>query len=347
MFVDHWRRPDLAGRALLAFAAIAAHIPEISGSADHVHAHFATYPAMGAWLCHRLTGIPYSFTAHAHDLYVHQHGLRRRIDEASFVVAISDYNRGIVEKLRTSDTPVHVIRCGVDLGKYDFLPTFPPASGPVRTLCVASLEEKKGHRYLLEAIAEGPEMDRIQLDLVGSGKLHVQLEQQARDLGISDRVRFLGSLPECQVAELLGQAQLFVLPSVVDATGDMEGIPVALMEAMAAGVPVVSSRLSGIPELVRDRRTGLLAEPGDVASLRAALTLALRDPVGCLVRVRAARRLVTRNFELHANTAQLARLLGVSGPGVGAPRAGVRIERDEADHAEHASSGGARLSRGR
>jgi len=342
---DYIKHPKLLGRALVAFAAAAAHVPEISGSADHVHAHFATYPALGAWLCNRVAGIPYSFTVHAHDVYVHQLGLRRRIDEAEFVVAISEYNRRLIYDIGTGSTPVHVIRCGVELAHYDFVPAAPPPAGPVRALCVASLEQKKGHRYLFEAISAGPGMDRIHLDLVGSGKLREHLEMEAERLGVADRVRFHGSLPERKVAEMLHSADIFVLPSVLDETGDMEGIPVALMEAMAAGVPVVSSRLSGIPELVRDRQTGLLADPGDVAGLRAALQQTIEDPGACMDRVRAARRLVTRDFELHANAGRLGRLMGISG--TGGPRADVRIAGDAADHSEHASPSGARLSRRR
>jgi glycosyltransferase involved in cell wall biosynthesis len=342
---DYFKRPALLGRALVALGAAAAHVPEIAETADHAHAHFATYPALGAWLCHRVAGIPYSFTVHAHDVYVHELGLRRRIDEADFVVAISDYNRRLIDDIGTAGTPVHVIRCGVELARYDFVPAAPPPTGPVRALCVASLEEKKGHRYLLEAISKGPGMDRIQLDLVGSGKLRECLEAEAERLGVADRVEFHGSLSECRVAEMLHAADIFVLPSVMDSTGDMEGIPVALMEAMAAGVPVISSRLSGIPELVRDRQTGLLADPGDAAGLRAALQHTMQDRRASMDRVRAARRLVTRDFELHANAGRLGRLFGL--PRNGAPLADVRIGGDGADHPEHASASDARLSRRR
>jgi glycosyltransferase involved in cell wall biosynthesis len=311
VIMDYSRRPSLLGRALVAFAACAAHVPEIAGSADHLHAHFATYPALGAWLAHRLTGTSYSFTAHAHDIYVHQLALRRRVEEAQFVVAISDYNRRLIEDLSGSDTPMHTIHCGVDLVNYRFRPIAPPRSGPVRALCVASLEEKKGHRFLLEALASEPRLERMELHLVGSGKLREELEGQARRLGLGERVRFHGSRPENEVAGMLRRAHLFVLPSVVDRSGDMEGIPVALMEAMATGVPVVSSRLSGIPELVRDGQTGLLADPGDVGALGSALLRCLDDSDGCLERARAARRLVEREYELHANAGRLAHLLGV------------------------------------
>jgi colanic acid/amylovoran biosynthesis glycosyltransferase len=324
---DHWRHPRLLARNLIALAAAAAHVRAVrAASKQHVHAHFATYPALGAWLCHRLLGIPYSFTVHAHDIYVHQIGLRRRIDDAEFVVAISEYNRRLVEELGTADTPVHVIHCGVDAADYDYEPRTPAADGPVHALCVASLEEKKGHRFLFEALASGePGLNRIQLDLIGSGKLTEELEEEARRLGIADRVRFLGSRPEHEVTQALGKADLFVLPSVIDQTGDMEGIPVALMEAMASGVPVVSSRLSGIPELVRDRQTGLLVDPGDAAGLARALRSTLEDHAATTARVEAARLLVARDFELHTNSGRLARLLGAPPPRMGSATSAVQV----------------------
>ena len=133
----------------------------------------------------------------------------------------------------------------------------------MRLLCVASLQDYKGHRVLLEALAEGGEaLARVELDLVGAGKLEDQLRRLAADRGISTRVRFHGNLPEPEVAHLLGEADAFVLPSLTASDGRQDGIPVALMEAIASGRPVIASRLSGIPELVREDESGALAEPG-------------------------------------------------------------------------------------
>jgi glycosyltransferase involved in cell wall biosynthesis len=303
------RQPTRLGRALVALALAAAHARRIAGDGTaHVHAHYATYPLLSAWLCHRLAGIPYSFTAHAHDLFVDQSFLRRRVADARFAVAISDYNRRFLAAYADAGTPVHVVHCGIDPSAYRFRPRAPSAR-PLRALCVASLQEHKGHEVLLRALAYGgPALEGVELDLVGSGPLRGDIERSARVLGLAARVRLHGSLPEPDVAGLLDRADCAVLPSRVARDGQMEGIPVALMEALAAGVPVVATRLSGVPELIRDGDTGLLAEPGSDDDLRRALTALLAEPAAARMRAEAGRRLVEAEFDLRASAATLAGL---------------------------------------
>ena len=300
------RSPATLARALVTLPLAAEHARRADADGiEHLHAHFATYPALSAWLCHRLTGVPYSFTAHAHDIFVDTSFLGRKVNDARFVVAISEYNRGVLSGFGGDrDTPIHVVHCGIEPEAYRFRPRLPPADGPVRALCVASLQEHKGHEVLLRALANDAALERVRLDLVG-GRDPRPLQALARELGLAERVRFLGGLPEDEVARLLDEADLFVLPSRVARDGQMEGIPVALMEAMASGLVVVASRLSGIPELVEDGRTGILAEPGDPESLRGALARAVGasgvDPA-------AGRELVEREFAVERTAMRLAQL---------------------------------------
>lgn len=304
------RKPDILGRSLVTIPIAAAHARRLQADpVDHIHAHYATYPALAAWICHRLTGVSYSFTVHAHDIFVHQEMLARKVADASFVVAISEYNRRFLTPYGGgSTTPVEIVHCGIDPAAFEFRPRVAPASGPVRAACVASLQEYKGHEVLLRALAEGGgDLGRIDLDLVGDGVLRPSLEQLARDLGISERVRFHGSLTEPEVRAVLAEADIFVLPSIVARDGQMEGLPVALMEALASGLFAVSTRLSGIPELVRDGETGALAEPGDVASLAGALERAIQD--ASETRARAGRELVEREFDISASGIRMAELL--------------------------------------
>lgn len=272
------RRPSVAIRSLAVVPLAARHARTVSElGIDHVHAHFATYPALCAWICGRLAGVSYSFTAHAHDIFIHQWMLEEKVDDASFVVAISEHNRRFIqEKCRASETPIEVVHCGVEPARYPFAPRRPASSGPVRALCVGALRESKGHEVLLAALAEGAgAIGRIEVSLAGDGPLREELEREAASLGLDDRITFLGALTEPVVADALAASDLFVLPSVVLPNGDMEGIPVALMEAMACGLVTIASRMSGIPELIVDGETGLLATPGDAGSLQTALQRAL------------------------------------------------------------------------
>jgi colanic acid/amylovoran biosynthesis glycosyltransferase len=274
---------------------------------EHIHAHYATYPTLAAWFSGRLTEIPYSFTAHAHDLFVDQSFLERKVRDAGFVVTVSHFNRGLLWAHGGRGTPVHTVRCGIDPGAYAFRPRRLPASGTIRALCVASLQPYKGHRVLLAALAAGGEhVDRTELDVVGDGRERRALEVLADQLGVSSRVHFLGSLTEAEVAGLLAAADVFVLPSVIDADGQMEGLPVAVVEALASGVPVVATRLSGLPEVLRDDSFGALAEPGDVVSLQATLedVLAGRVPMD----PEAGRRFVETEFDVYRSARRLTKL---------------------------------------
>lgn len=311
------RRPSLLARALATLPLAAAHARFVRlRRVDHVHAHYATYPLLAAWLCHRLTGVPYSVTVHAHDIFVDRSFLEPRLEEAAFVVAISEYNRQFLRARGSPrQTPVHVVHCGVEPAAYPFRPRLPSSTRPVRALCVASLQEYKGHRVLLQALAgAGNRLAHVRLDVVGEGPARAELEQLATDLGVEARVRFHGSLPEPAVADLLAAADLFVLPSVVARNGQREGLPVVLIEALAAGVPVVATRLSGVPELIRDESTGLLAEPGDPASLARSIEAVIADPAAARGRAEAGRRLVEREFDIRRSAETLGRLFLASGP---------------------------------
>jgi glycosyltransferase involved in cell wall biosynthesis len=315
VLAGHWRSPARLGRALVAFAAAAGHARTMRRlRIEHVHAHFATYPALAAWLAGRLLGVPYSFTAHAHDIYIDQLHLRALVREAKAIAAISEFNRSFLAPYGAGrDTPAQLVRCGVVPSAYEFHPRTPPAEGRVRAICVATLDELKGHAVLLRALASGaPGLERVTLDLVGDGPLEASLRAQVAALGLADRVRFHGTQSEDEVARMLAAADVFVLASVVASNGRMDGIPVALMEALASGLPVIASRLSGIPELVRDGETGLLAAPGDAADLARAFQRLLEDPDAAIARARAGRRLIEEEFDIERSAERMLALFGAA-----------------------------------
>jgi glycosyltransferase involved in cell wall biosynthesis len=274
---------------------------------DHVHAHFASHAATAAWVVHRLAGIPFSFTAHANDLFVAPVLLDRKVADARFAVAISDYNgRLLLQRCPAARGP-EVIHCGVDGERYGWRGL--GDRDPNRVVCVASLFPKKGHVHLIDALALlGERRPDTVLELVGEGPERERILRRARERGVADRVSLLGPRSSDEVRDTLAAARAFVLASVRLPSGRMEGIPVALMEAMASGVPVVATRLSGIPELVQDGVTGLLVEPGDAHGLAAAMARLLDDDELAGRLAAGARELVERSFSLTREAERLGDL---------------------------------------
>ncbi|HSD19711.1 MAG TPA: glycosyltransferase family 4 protein [Anaeromyxobacter sp.] len=272
----------------------------------HVHAHWATHPALAALVVKELTGTGYSFTAHAHDLYVDRTMLDEKIREARFVVTISEYNRALLRDLygEAAAKKTSIIRCGVDPARFQPRPQ-PARKGPAIIACVAGLRDYKGHRYLVDACATLRERGvSFRCLLVGDGPERAALVKQVAALALGE-VELLGAQPQDEVRKLLATADVVVHPSVVTRTGMMDGIPVALMEAMAMACPVVSTRVSGIPELVHDGKTGLVVEQRDAAALADAIQRLIEDPALARRLGMAGRRVVLREFTLERNGARL------------------------------------------
>lgn len=284
----------------------------------HLHAQYGTHSAMLALLAADLLGIGFSFGVHAHDLYVDSTMLAEKLHRARFVAAISEFNRGWLQRLARSphdQAKIHVVRCGVDVEAYAYRPRPPRRTGdvrgPFRILAVGSLQPYKGHEHLVRAcarLAADPGAPSIECTVIGGGALKPSLEALASSLGVAERVRFAGPRDQHGVRQAMDEADLLVLPSVVAANGQMEGIPVVLMEAMALGLPVIASQLSGIPELVRPADTGVLVPPADPAALSQAILASLRDRPAALARAERARRLVEQEFALDTNAARLSAL---------------------------------------
>ncbi len=271
----------------------------------HVHAHFATHPALAAFVINRLTGIPFSFTAHGSDLHVDRTMLPAKVAAASFVVAISAYNRRIIvdDCGPAAAAKTLVIHCGVD--PHYFRPATPPGRG-FEFACVASFERVKGHAFLLEAcrILRSRGVD-FRCHLVGDGPLRREIVEQIHTSGLESHVVVHGGLPRPEVASLLGRMHAAVLASHPTPEGKREGIPVALMEAMASSLPVVATAISGIPELVEDESSGLLVPSGDPEALADALRRLRDDPALRQRLGRAARTRVCEHFDLYRNAGRL------------------------------------------
>lgn len=302
-----WRSPRFLLAGLAIFPKVVA-MAERMGSigVDHVHCHFASHPALTGWVIHRLTGMPYSFTAHGSDLHRDRTMLCEKIRGAEFAVTISQYNRDLMlDTCPTADSrAIDVIHCGVDTGRFTPAAAEPPL--PLTVSAIGTLHEVKGQTYLVEAVRllrdRGVE---VRCRFVGDGEDRPKLEAQVAEAGLQDRIQFEGLRTSDEILGILGDSHLLAAPSVPTRSGRREGIPVVLMEAMACGLPVVASRLSGIPELVEDGTSGLLVPPRDAAALadaieRLATDADLRRRLGA-----SARETVMREFDAAVNASRL------------------------------------------
>lgn len=276
----------------------------------HVHAHFANHPAVASLIIHRLTGIPFSFTAHGSDLHVERRMLDKKVEAAAFAVTISSYNKELMvrecgEEVRDK---IIVIHCGIDPTIFAPLPKS-GTNGPFCIMCVGSFEEVKGHTYLIDAcrLLRERGVDFV-CHCVGEGPLRRQIEAQIAQAALQDQIHVHGGLPRPEVANMLSKADVMVLASVPTQRGKREGIPVSLMEAMASGIPVVASAISGVPELVESGRSGLLVPPRDASALADALHTLQCDATLRAQMGQAGREKVLREFDLRKNTAELSKL---------------------------------------
>lgn len=284
----------------------------------HVHAHFASHPAAAAYVVHRLTDIPFSFTAHGSDIHRDRTMLAEKVAAAAFVVPISEFNKSVI--LEACDgqhaEKMVVIHCGVDTRHFRPLPASNNGSRenghgdsrPLTLCCVGTLHEVKGQRFLIEACRLLREKNvAFRCHFVGDGPDRERLEQQSTGAGLANWITFHGRQTRDEVSRLLQGADVVVAPSVPSSDGRREGIPVALMEAMASGIPVVASRLSGIPELVEDGVDGVLTSPGDAVALADALEYLWRRPELRQRLGQAGRQKIVEEFDLYRNASRLAR----------------------------------------
>lgn len=243
----------------------------------HMHVHFAHVPTQITMYASALTGTPFTIMAHANDIFERGLLLPQKARRAVKMLTISEHNVRYLRSVGVPSARLEVVRCGVSFAPRAEAPCF-AARPRFRVGTLGRLVEKKGVDDLLHALVllrDAPWA--IQLEVAGVGPLRADLEALAQSLGLADSVRFVGALEHTAVTAWMRTLDAFTLACKCDANGDMDGIPVVLMEAMSQRVPVVSTRLSGIPELVLHDRTGLLAQPADPASLAAALRTLLDD----------------------------------------------------------------------
>lgn len=228
--------------------------------------------------------------------------------EGDLFLPVCEYFREKLVALGCDAAKTEVHRSGVDPSRFDCKPRRRTAGEPVRLLTVGRLTEKKGIRYAIDAVARLERAGHaVRYTVVGDGELHDDLARRVREAGLGDTVRLEGSRPHHEVVARLEEAHIFLAPSVTASDGDQEGIPNTLKEAMATGLPVASTRHSGIPELVEDGMSGVLVPEADSAALADALGRLIREPERWEAMGRAGRERVECEYDIHCLTETLVR----------------------------------------
>ncbi len=276
----------------------------------HLHAHFGTNSTTVAMLAHVLGGPRFSFTTHGPEEFdaPHAHSLRAKLHHAAFAVAISSYGRSqLSRQADLADWPrIHVVHCGIEPARFAAPAPLPPG-GP-HLVAIGRLAEQKGFPLLIEAVADAArDLPDLRLTLLGDGPLRGALEAAIASHGLADRVHLAGWADEDGVRAALAAAQALILPSFA------EGLPVVVMEAMAAGRPVIATSIAGVPELLREGREGWLVPAGDAGALAQAIRdLAATPPDRLTEMGAAARTRVLARHDIDREAARLAALFATA-----------------------------------
>ncbi len=275
-------------------------------SITNLHAHFGTMATTVTRLAANFAGVPYTFTAHAKDIFhenVQPEDLRRKLNDAAAVVTVSDYNLNYLrQKYGLAAERVHRIYNGLDLNRFPYLA---PDNRQMRIVSVGRLIEKKGFTDLIAACGILAEKGcEFSCEIIGTGPLEVDLKVQIERLGLQGRVELLGARPQLEVIERVQTAAVFAGPYVVASDSDRDGLPMVLLEAMALGTPCISTDVTGVPEILRDRQTGLMVSQHDPIALAAAIERLFEDSSLRVQLATEARNLIETEFDIERNTAE-------------------------------------------
>ncbi len=288
----------------------------VVGKLEHIHAHFATSATSVARLAAGLANVSYSFTAHAKDIFhesVDQAAFAQKLADAQALVTVSDFNLAYLQ----TQFPEHAhkitrIYNGLDLERFPYEAS---VRREKRIVSVGRLVEKKGFADLIAACAELKAKGlEFHCDIIGSGELEDALKQQIQDLKLGDRVSLLGPRPQQELAQLVQRASVFAAPCLIGEDGNRDGLPTVLLEAMALGTPCISTDVTGIPEIIRHKETGLQVPQRNPHMLAQALELLFSDKTLAETLAHQARSLIEREFDIQRNTRSLRDSFGQAEP---------------------------------
>lgn len=274
---------------------------------SHLHAHFGTVATSVARLASHFAEIPYTFTAHAKDIFhesVEPDDMRRKLQNATSVITVSDYNLDYLRQTYgEAASGVQRIYNGLDVGQLSYKS---PWQRPPQIISVGRLVEKKGIPLLIEACAILANRGcPFNCQIIGTGPLEMALRKQIQQLGLQSIVEIIGPRPQNEVFEYIQNAAVFAAPYVIGTDGNRDGLPTVLLEAMALGTPCVATDVTGVPEVVRDEETGLMVPQHDPNALAIALERLLTNPTLRVQLATQARQLIESEFDIHRNTASM------------------------------------------
>lgn len=278
----------------------------------HIHCHFAHAPATIGMYAALQMGVPFSFTGHANDIFQRRALLRRKLQRVAFVNCISEWHKQFYVSIEPSCADkCHIVRCGVDVDSWAAAVEEPCAwNRTFHLLTVCRLVEKKGVDNLLRGLGKFHREDgQFELTVAGDGPQRAALEAIAREEHIYKHVKFLGAVDNDRVRTLLQESDAFALTCRDDSSGDRDGIPVVLMEAMACGLPVISGDLPAIRELVRHGENGLLVDGNSIDAITDAIKSITADPNRAAQLGAAGRARVVEEFSLRGNVDRIEKLL--------------------------------------
>ncbi len=293
--------PSASAREVLQALELSLHVSRMG--VTHIHAHFATTSTSVAQIASAITNVPFTFTAHAKDIF-HQDNdfaaLAVKFSQALRAITVSDFNQDyLTRELGVEPSKVIRVYNGLDLNDF---PYSSPIQREPRICAIGRLVEKKGFCDLIAACHLLKQQGVLfQCELIGDGELKLELEQKIHTLGVQDVVKMHGSLPQQEVKTRLRQAAVFAAPCVVGEDGNRDGLPTVLLEAMALGTPCVSTSVTGIPEVIVNKKTGLIAEQHNPISLAKGIKQLLENSQLRVRIAEQARALIEHEFNIHEN----------------------------------------------
>jgi colanic acid/amylovoran biosynthesis glycosyltransferase len=308
--------------------AIAAHEPAVevcqalwlaqavrTSNLTHLHAHFGSSATTVARLASHFSGVPYTFTAHAKDIFhesVNPDDLQRKLRDAQTAITVSDFNvQYLRQHYNQAAARVERLYNGLDLTQF---PYQSPQHRTAKIVAVGRLVEKKGFGDLVKACAILKSRKVVfECQIIGTGELEAQLQWQIQAPDLTDEVVLVGPRPQHELKHLVQSAAVFAAPCLVAEDGNRDGLPTVLLEAMALGTPCIATNVTGIPEILRDRQTGILIPPSDAIALAAALEQVLSHPAQRVAMAENARELMEKEFDIHQNSAVMRQIFARSG----------------------------------